>query len=126
MARPVAGRGAPAEEDPAELDQLAERVVVQVTNRRERRAAGLPQHLVLDLVADAGERPLVQQRDGDGHQDPGRVAEPTQGLVDVHRLLEQVDSRGVEADDDRARHLDDEAGPRGRPAPALAGAVAVP
>ena len=40
--------------------------------------------------------------------------------------LEQLDDRGVEADRDRAGDLEDEAGPAGRPAPALAGPVAVP
>ena len=40
--------------------------------------------------------------------------------------LEQLDHGGVEADRDRARDLEHEARPTGRPAPALARPVAVP
>ena len=41
-------------------------------------------------------------------------------------LFEELDDRGVEADRDRARDLDDEPCPRRRPPPALARPVAVP
>jgi hypothetical protein len=41
-------------------------------------------------------------------------------------LLEQLDDRCVEADRDRARDLEHDAGPGRRPAPALARPVAVP
>ena len=41
-------------------------------------------------------------------------------------LLEELDDRRVEADGDGARNLDDEARPRCRPAPRLAGTVAMP
>ena len=41
-------------------------------------------------------------------------------------LLEELDDRGVEADRDRARDLEDEARPAGRPAPSLTRSVAVP
>ena len=79
---------------------------------------------------------------------PGRVAQPPErfgrvGLAKVRveqvraerrearverlgSLLEQLDDRRVEADRDRARDLEDEAGSRRRPAPPLARAVAVP
>ena len=41
-------------------------------------------------------------------------------------LFEELDDRGVEADRDRARDLEDEPRPRRRPAPALARPVAMP
>ena len=41
-------------------------------------------------------------------------------------LLEQLDDRGIEADGDRARHLEDEPRTSRRPAPALPGPVAMP
>ena len=47
-------------------------------------------------------------------------------MDDLGAALEQLDDRGVEADRDRARDLDDERGARRRPAPRLAGAVAMP
>ena len=47
-------------------------------------------------------------------------------MDDLGAALEQLDDRGVEADGDGARDLDDEGGARRRAAPGLAGAVAMP
>ena len=59
-------------------------------SRVHGESSRLPQHQVLDLVADPGERPLVEQRLGDRQVVARRVAEPAHRLVDVDRVGEQV------------------------------------
>ena len=103
------------------------------------------QDLALVDVADAGDRPLVEDRLADLGLGARLVLEAADRLRQVevvveqvrpeHRdrrvddlgpALEQLDHRGVEAHRDGARHLDDERGPGRRAAPGLAGAVAMP
>ena len=55
-----------------------------------------------------------------------RPEPPERRVERLGALLEELHDRGVEADRDRARDLDDEPGAPGRPAPALARPVAVP
>ena len=126
-------------------DQSSQRGVVDSADRRERRDPFHPQDLVLVDVADAGHRSLIQERDGDLQVLALRQAQASmrfrrikgrgeqirpqarQRRMEVFRaLLEEFDDRSIEADRDRARHLQHQSRPRRRPSPALAGSIAVP
>jgi len=143
--RPALGRGVGEEQTPSRRDETAERVVVHVPDRDERRDALDPEELALVYVADTGEGALVEQRLGDREPCSRGVAQPADRLTGVEidaqqvrpelserrmeRLgaqLEELDDRGIESHGHGTRDLDDEAGARRRAAPSLAWSVAVP
>ena len=137
-----APRGDPGtrrQQAPGRRDEPAERVVVEVGDPRERVDPLGEQRLVAPDVADAGERPLVEQRGADREVAAFRGAESADGLrsVEVGRqevraeaaqgrverfgpLLEELDDRGVEAHRDGAR------APRARGVPATAAGASAP
>ncbi len=143
--RTAAGTDVLEQQPPRRGHEAAERRRRRGPRPDERRDALDPQHLVLADVADARERSLVEQRLRDRESGSRRVAEPAHRLAGIEfgcqqvrpepaearvecfgALLEQLDDRGIEADRHGARHLEDEPGPRWRPAPSLARPVAVP
>ena len=127
---PCAASGIRDEESAGARDETAKGRVVDLRDRGERRDALDPQELVLVDVADAGQRPLVEQRLGDRESRPRWIAQPSDRFVGVElgreqvrpelserrverlgALFEELDDRRIEADGDRARDLDRRAAP---------------
>src|SRR5207249_2671539 len=103
------------------------------------------EHLAAPDIADAGERPLVEERLADRRGRPCRVAEASDRLILVERRreevgpesgkrrmdrlcvrVEQLDHRRVEADGDRAFDLERDDRPCDWPSPPLARPIAMP